>query len=95
MKRSQYSDHENYILLCENSRGFKSNYTHFLNFIEVKRFLKHISNVTSDTFNYEGYIYNKKITSTQAQNMLDNMSNYYKCDFELFRTVANQIKIAV
>ena len=41
MKKHKYSDYENYILLCENSKGFKLNYSHFLNFVEVRKFLKH------------------------------------------------------
>ena len=30
MKKHKYSDYENYILLCENSKGFRLNYSHFL-----------------------------------------------------------------
>ena len=95
MKKNQYSDYENYILLCENSKGFKLSYSHFLNFMEIKKFMKQIANVGSDTFNYEGNIYNKKITSSDAQRMLDNLFNYNKCDYVMYRTVANQIKVPV
>jgi len=95
MKKSKYSDYENYILLCENSKGFKLNYSHFLNFVEVRKFMKQIANVGSDTFNYEGNIYNKKITSVDAQRMLDNLFNYNRCDYAMYRTVANQIKVPV
>ena len=95
MKKSQYSDYENYILLCENSKGFKLSYSHFLNFALVRKFIKQIANVGSDTFNYESNIYNKKITSSDAQRMLDNLSNYNKCDYAMYREVANQIKVPV
>ena len=57
--------------------------------------MKQIANVGSDTFNYEGNIYNKKITSSDAQRMLDNLFNYNKCDYVMYRTVANQIKVPV
>ena len=57
--------------------------------------MKQIANVGSDTFNYEGDIYNKKITSSDAQRMLDNLSNYNKCDYAMYRTIANQIKVPV
>ena len=86
---------DNNFLLCGNSKGFKLNYSHFLNFVEVKKFMKQIANVGSDTFNYEGNIYNKKITSSDAQRMLDNLFNYNKCDYVMYRTVANQIKVPV
>ena len=95
MEKSKYSEYENYILLCYNNTDFKLNYSHFLNFKEVIKFMKQIANVGSDTFSYEGDIYNKNITSSQAQSMLDNLSNYNKCDYDLFRTVANQIKVPV
>ena len=95
MKKSQYSEYENYILLCGNSKGFRSNYSHFLNFKEVIKFMRQIANVGSDTFNYEGDIYNKKITSSDAHNMLENLSNYNKCDYAMYKTIANQIRVAV
>jgi len=95
MNKNKYSDYENYILLCENSKGFKLNYSHFLNFTLVKKFMKQIANVGADTFNYESDIYNKKITSADAQRMLDNLSNYNKCDYAMFKTLANQIKVPV
>ena len=95
MVKRNYSDYENYILLCYNNGNFKLNYSHFLNFIDVRKFMKQIANVGSDTFNYEGDIYNKKITSSDALNMLDNLSNYNKCDYAMYKTIANQIKVAV
>jgi len=95
MKKSQYSEYENYILLCENSRGFKLSYTHFLNFAEVKRFLKQISSVVSDTFTYEGNIYSKKVTSQTAESLLDSLERNNRCDYSTFKSVANQIKVPV
>jgi len=67
----------------------------FLNFIEVKKFLKHISNITSDTFNYEGYIYNKKITSQTAESLLDSLARNDRCDYGTFKLAANQLKIPI
>ena len=94
MKKNRYSEYENYILLADNC-GINSNYRSFLNFALVRKFIKQIANVGSDTFNYEGNIYNKKITSSDAQRMLDNLFNYNKCDYVMYRTVANQIKVPV
>jgi len=95
MKKNQYSDYENYILLCDNSRGFKLSYTFFLNFAEVKRFLKQISSVTSDTFNYDGDIYNKKVTSQTAESILNSLAINNRCDYSTFKSVANQLEIPV
>ena len=95
MKRSQYSGYENYILLCGNSRGFKSSYMHFLNFSEVSKFIKHIANIGSETFSYKGTIYNKRIKSSEAQRMVDSLSNHNKCDYGMFRLVATQLKVQI
>jgi hypothetical protein len=95
MDKAKYSEYENYILMCDNSRGFKLSYTHFLNFVEAKKFLKQIANVNSDSFTYNGYIYSKKITSSIAQNMLDNIAINNRCDYRTFKSVANQIKVPV
>ena len=94
MKRSQYSEYENYIILSDNSERFKFGYEYFLKFREVKKFLNQIANKGSDTFNYEGDIYNKKITSSQAQSMLESIS-VSRCDYDLFRTVANQLGLQI
>ena len=92
MKPSKYSEYENYILLCDNSRGFKLGYHNFLNFREVKKFVNQIASTSSDTFTYEGNIYNKKITSTQAQGMLQSLFKN-KCDYYTFNIAANQLGI--
>ena len=94
MKSNQYSEYENYILLCENSRGFKWGYHHFLNFREVKKFINQIANVASDTFTYEGNIYNKKITSTEAQSMLQSMF-HNRCDHSTFKIAATQLGVRI
>ena len=94
MKTSQYSEYENYIILSDNCDGFKFGYEYFLKFKEVKKFLSQIANKGSDTFNYEGDIYNKKITSSQAQSMLNSIVNS-RCDYEAYRIVANQLGLQV
>ena len=94
MKSSQYSGYENYILMCDHSRGFKLGYHNFLNFKEVKKFVNQIANVSSDTFNYEGNIYNKKITSTQAQSMLQSIF-HNRCDYSTFKIVATQLGVPI
>jgi len=93
MKRSQYSAYENYILMCDKSRGFKASYPHFLNFSEVKKFAKQIASVGADTFTYEGNIYSKRITTSDAQRMLDSLDTNNKCDYWMFRLLATQLNI--
>ena len=94
MKKSQYSEYDNYVIMCDNSKGFKLGYEYFLKFKEVKKFINQIANKRSNTFTYEGNIYNKRITSSQAQSMLESIS-VSRCDYDLFRTVANQLGLQV
>ena len=37
MEKSKYSDFDNYVILCDNSKGFKLGYEYFLKFKEVKK----------------------------------------------------------
>ena len=84
MKKSKYSDFDNYTLLCDNSVGFKFGYEYFLKFKEVKKFINQISNKAGDTFTYENNIYTKRITSSHAQNMLMSIFNN-RCDYKVLK----------
>ena len=94
MEKSKFSDFDNYTVLCDNSRGFKLGYENFLKFKLVKKFINEIANKSGDSFAYENNIYNKKITSSQAQNMLHSIFNN-RCDYTTFKLVANQIGVQV
>ena len=94
MEKSKYSDFDNYVILCDNSKGFKLGYEYFLKFKEVKKFINQISNTSnsSDTFTYENNIYTKKITSAEAQNMLTSIFNN-RCNYKTFKLVAHQLGV--
>ena len=96
MEKSKYSDFDNYTLLCDKSKGFKLGYEYFLKFKEVKKFINQISNTSnsSDTFTYENNIYTKKITSSEAQNMLTSIFNN-RCNYTTFKKVAHQLGVRV
>ena len=94
MKKSKLSDFDNYTLLCDNSVGFKFGYEYFLKFKEVKKFINQIANKAGDTFTYENDIYTKRITSSHAQNMLTSIFNN-RCDYKVFKDLANQLGIRV
>ena len=92
MEKSKYSDFDNYVILCDNSKGFKLGYEYFLKFKEVKKFINQIANKSGDTFTYENNIYTKKITSAQAQNMLTSIFNN-RCNYKTFKLVAHQLGV--
>ena len=94
MEKSKYSDFDNYVILCDNSKGFKLGYEYFLKFKEVKKFINQIANKSGDTFTYENNIYTKKITSAQAQNMLTSIFNN-RCNYTVFKDLANQLGVRV
>ena len=96
MEKSKYSDFDSYTILCDKSKGFKLGYEYFLKFKEVKKFINQISNSSdsSDVVTYENKIYNKKITSSQAQNMITSLFNN-RCNFEDYKKVALQLGIRV
>tara|TARA_B100001564_G_C20130335_1_gene441986 strand:- start:90 stop:374 length:285 start_codon:yes stop_codon:yes gene_type:complete len=94
MEKSKYSEFDSYTVLCDNSKGFKLGYENFLKFREVKKFINQIANKGGDTFAYENDIYNKKITSSQAQNMLNGIFNN-RCDYRTFKLVANQLGVQI
>ena len=94
MEKGKYSDFDNYTILCDNSNGFKFGYEYFLKFKEVKKFINQIANKSGDTFTYENNVYTKKITSSQAQNMLTSIFNN-RCNYKTFKLVANQLGVRV
>ena len=96
MEKSKLSDFDNYTLLCDGSKGFKLGYEYFLKFKEVKKFINQISNTpdSSDSFTYENEIYTKKITTSEAQNMLTSLFNN-RCNFTNYKKVALQLGIRV
>ena len=96
MEKGKFSDFDNYTVLCDNSVAFKFGYEYFLKFKEVKKFINQISNSadSSETVTYENGVYTKKITSSQAQNMITSLFNN-RCNYNDFKTVALQLGIRV
>ena len=96
MEKSKYGEFDNYTILCDKSRGFKLGYEYFLKFKEVKKFINQISNSSdsSDVVTYENKIYNKKITSAEAQNMITSLFNN-RCNYKTFKKVAHQLGVRV
>ena len=93
MKQNRYSEFANYIVMAGNSK-MGSGYEAFLRFKEVVPFLHQIATKIEDTFLYEGTIYKKKITSSEARNLLDGFLQN-RCNVENFRIAANQLKVRI
>ena len=96
MEKSKYSDFDNYTILCDKTKGFKLGYEYFLKFKEIKKFVNQIANSSdsSDVVTYENNIYQKKVTSAEAQNMLTSLFNN-RCNYKNFRLVGLQIGVRI
>ena len=93
MKVSQFSDYEKYILLadkCKLPLGYES----FLRYKEVISFVKDMVDKQNDTFMHNGTIYNKKISTSDANSLVDSLEKRRVNVFYL-KLVANQIGIRI
>ena len=93
MKVSQFSDYEKYILLadkCKLPLGYES----FLRYKEVISFVKDMVGKQNDTFMHNGTIYNKKISTSDANSLVDSLEKRRVNVFYL-KLVANQLKIKI
>ena len=93
MKVSQFSDYEKYILLadkCKLPLGYES----FLRYKEVISFVKDMGGKQNDTFMHNGTIYNKKISTSDANSLVDSLEKRRVNVFYL-KLVANQIGIRI
>jgi len=93
MRPNRYSEFASYIVMADNSK-MSSGYEAFLRFKEVVPFLNQIANKIDDTFLYNGTIYKKKITSSEARSLLDGIFQN-RCNKGVFKLVANQLKIRI
>ena len=93
MKPNRYSEFASYIVMADNSK-MSSGYEAFLRYKQVIPFLNQIANKLDDTFLYNGTIYKKKITSSEARSMLDGFFQN-RCNKSKLRIVANQLKIRI
>ncbi len=93
MKPNRYSEFAKYIVMAHNSK-MSPGYEAFLRFKEVIPFVNQIVNKLDDGFLYNGTIYKKKITSSEARSLLDGIFQN-RCNKSTLRIVANQLKIRI
>jgi len=93
MRPNRYSEYASYIVMAYNS-NLNANYDAFVRYKEVVAFLNQIANKLDDTFLYNGTIYKKRITSSEARSMLDGFF-HNRCNKNTLRIVANQLEIRI
>ena len=78
MEMGKWSDYDKYLILADNSYGkhkIKDTYESFLNYKIVMDVINRIAFTDKSTYSYNNNIYNKKITSDDAKNIISNVSN--------------------
>jgi|TARA_B100001094_G_C17498563_1_gene469966 hypothetical protein len=91
MEQSKIGDFENFIIMATKTSGLSTSYSTFLDYKTVRTFLKKIASTPdNDTFLYEKTIYNKKITSADANNILTKLDrNVFDSRLKLLATQLN------
>ena len=97
MEKKYWSDYAKYLVLSDNSNSkLKPTFMHYQDFIIVKNVINSIAFTDKSTYSYDGDIYRRKITSTEAKNILDNIN---KCKWnektEKMLLVASQLKLKI
>jgi len=97
MKIGSWSNHSKYVVLADRSSGkLVGNYSTFNNFLKVKDIINNIAFSDKLTYSSDGDIYNRKITSTDAKIILDNIEECtWNNKTSLMLLVANQLKLRI
>ena len=97
MKMDRWSDYAKFLVLASNSDGrLKPDYVAYLEFKKVKEVINNIAFSDKSTYSSNGNIYNRKITSTDAKNILSNIDECkWNQKTSLMLLVASQLKLRI
>ena len=97
MEMKYWSDYAKYLVLSDRSNNkLKSTFLHYQDFIIVKNVINSIAFTDKSTYSYDGDIYRRKITSTEAKNILDNINKCKWTDVtSRLLIVASQLKLKI
>jgi len=74
MEIGNTSDYARYLVLSDNSRcTIGGNFLTFQNFKKVKEVINNIAFSDKSTYSFEGNIYKRKVTTTEARSILNNI----------------------
>ena len=97
MKKSRWSGYAKFLVLSDNSNyKLNSSFTSYLNFKKVKEVVNNIAFTDKTTYSCDGNIYNRKITTQEAKNILANIDECKWTDTtSKMLLVANQLKLRI
>ena len=97
MKQKNWSDYANYLVLSDNSSSkLKGTFLSYQEFKVVQEIINRISLSDKSNYLHNGNIYNRRITPTDAKNIINNIRECKWNDkTSLMLVVANQIKLRI
>ena len=97
MKMEKWSGYASYLTLSDKSGAkLKGNFTTYQEFKVIKDVINNISFSDKNTYLHNGNIYNRKITSQEAKNILANIDDCKWTDTtSKMLLVANQLKLRI
>ena len=74
MKIDKWSGYAKHLVLASKSGGkLRTNFNAYLEFKKIKEVINNIAFTDKSTYSSDGDIYNRKITSSEAKSILDNI----------------------
>ena len=97
MNKSRWSGYAKFLVLSDKSSyKLNSSFTSYLDFKKVKEVINNIAFTDKTTYSYDGNIYNRKITTQEAKNIIANIDECRWTDTtSKMLLVANQLKIRI
>ena len=97
MNMKNWSTHSKYVVLSDHSSGIiVGSYDNYVNFIKVKEVINNTAFSDKSTYSNDGDIYNRKITSSDAKIILNNIEECIWNDkTSLMLLVASQLKLRI
>jgi len=95
MNKSRWSGYANYLVLSDKSNyKLRANFTSYLNFKKVKEVINNIAFTDKSNYSCDGNIYDRKITSQEAKNILANIDDCkWNDNTAKLLLVTNQLKL--
>tara|TARA_R100000030_G_scaffold94633_1_gene81579 strand:+ start:780 stop:1073 length:294 start_codon:yes stop_codon:yes gene_type:complete len=97
MKFENISDYEKYIVLSDRSDGKLGwTWSTYLNFKTVMEVINRIAVSDNSTYSYNGNIYNRRITSTEARQVVSNvMDAKWNQKTSVVLSISNQMGLKI
>ena len=97
MEQTRWSEYSRYLVLSDKAgHKLRGNYYSYQDYQVVRSVIERLSITDNTTYTYDDTIYNRKITSTEAMNIITNLEvgKWVKVN-EKMLSVANQLGLRI